>query len=271
MKGSFHRILHLLLVMALLLTFAVPAFAEDGPTPDKADPLPDISKLTDADSLVKALNERFSDAGVTFYVLQFDGENYHFPDEANLSDQTFASSELVQFKDSENMLNSIESLITATTMQAEAEENSAQEEQIQIERDTEEEESLNEEGVGLGVGVASSWHWYGARASWYSFACGLDAFGMGGVFCWKNIIYRYRGHKVNGRCRVRNPRVRTSYLSGINILRWRQLYSNAYMINRRAVRLRVWGLYILGIEFHGIPIGATWHGRWTRVHRPSCE
>ncbi len=37
MKRSSHRILHLLLVVALLLTFAAPAFAEGGPTPSKPD------------------------------------------------------------------------------------------------------------------------------------------------------------------------------------------------------------------------------------------
>ena len=261
---SFIRVVHVLLVVALLLTFAAPAFAEGGPTPDKADPFPDISKLTDAGSLVKALNERFSDAGVTFYALQFDGENYHFPDEANLPDITFTSSELVQFEEPGKMLNSIESLITTTT-QAEAEEGNALDEQI--EKDTGEEKSLDEEEVGFGA--ASSWHW--ARVHWYSFACGRDAFGMGGIFCWKNIVYRYRTYKVNGRCRVKTPRITTSYLSGTNILRWRQLYSRAYMINHRAVRLKVWGLYIFGITFNGIPIGATWHGRWMRVHRPPCS
>ena len=48
MKRSFYRILHPLLMMALLLTFAVPAFAEGGPTPDKAEifvPSPDASDI----------------------------------------------------------------------------------------------------------------------------------------------------------------------------------------------------------------------------------
>ena len=44
---SFTRVVHLLLVVALLLTFAAPAFAEGGPTPDKANPYPDLPKAGD--------------------------------------------------------------------------------------------------------------------------------------------------------------------------------------------------------------------------------
>ncbi len=47
MKRSSYRILHLLLVVALLLTFAAPAFAEGGPGPDKANPYPDLPKAGD--------------------------------------------------------------------------------------------------------------------------------------------------------------------------------------------------------------------------------
>ena len=45
---SFTRVVHVLLVVALLLTFAAPAFAEGGPTPDKAEifvPSPDASDV----------------------------------------------------------------------------------------------------------------------------------------------------------------------------------------------------------------------------------
>jgi len=44
---SFTRVVHLLLVVALLLTFAAPAFAEGGPTPDKANPFPEVPKAGD--------------------------------------------------------------------------------------------------------------------------------------------------------------------------------------------------------------------------------
>ena len=44
---SFTRVVHVLLVVALLLTFAAPAFADGGPTPDKANPYPDLPKAGD--------------------------------------------------------------------------------------------------------------------------------------------------------------------------------------------------------------------------------
>ncbi len=62
MKRSSYRILHLLLVVALLLTFAAPAFAEGGPTPDKANPYPDLPKAGDQWILNLGAKQAYEDA-----------------------------------------------------------------------------------------------------------------------------------------------------------------------------------------------------------------
>ena len=55
---SFTRVVHLLLVVALLLTFAAPAFAEGEPTPDKTNQFSEFSRLHDPE--MSALLEKYS-------------------------------------------------------------------------------------------------------------------------------------------------------------------------------------------------------------------
>lgn len=106
-----------------------------------------------------------------------------------------------------------------------------------------------------------------ATASWYQAACGGGAYYLGGVFCWKNIYYNYTTSNTGY---IYGGQVLSSYLSGISVLQWNHHGGWAYRSGSGRLTLNAHGMYVLGFQIGGLPLGATWGDTWVKTVYPPC-